>query len=111
MWYDPLMPSTLTQRDLDTAAAAVAFAQQMRRWHARRTDKQSEQRQDDIEKALERLRDAMTPLKSEIGRFHYGPQTTAAARSREAVLAHSDAIKRERMKLWKMKPKARRPAL
>lgn len=98
------MPSVLPQQAIDDADAAVAFAAQVRKFHRRRTDKrQSSQRAADIESALSRLRDAMEPLRSEIGRFPYGAQTDVAERNRETIREASAAIQRERRKLWKMR--------
>lgn len=98
------MPTVLPQQAIDDADAAVAFAAQVRKFHRRRTDKrQSVQRSADIESALSRLKDAMEPLRSEIGRFPYGAQTDAAERNRETIRDASAAIQRERRKLWKMR--------
>lgn len=97
------MPSELPKDTIDAADAAVIFAQQVRRIHRRRTNKRSEQRSSDIELALTRLKEAMAPLRTEIGRFPYGPQTDAAERNRDAIREASERIQRERRKLWKMK--------
>jgi aminoglycoside phosphotransferase family enzyme len=97
------MPTELPKDAIESADAAVAFAQQVRRFHRRRTARTAHQRAEDIERALERLREAMAPLRSEIGRFPYGPQTDAAEANREAIRERSAAIQRERRKLWKMK--------
>lgn len=110
MWYASCMPTELPKGAIEAADAAVAFAAQVRRYHRRRTDPRSEQRRDDIARARERLREAMKPLKSEIGRFAYGPQTTLAEANRQAILKASDAIQRERRKLWKMQQTADRKA-
>ena len=45
----------------------------------------------------------MKPLRSEIGRFPYGPQTDEAEANRERIRQASDALQRERRKLWKMR--------
>lgn len=87
---------------LESAAAAVENAQGVRRYHRRRTDKRSSQRQQDIEVALERIRDAMKPLRSFLGRFSYGPQTVAMHEKRRRVSEASLALQAERRKLWKM---------
>lgn len=97
------MPSELPTDAIESADAAVAFAQQVRRFHRRRTNRSAQQRADDIALALQRLKEAMAPLRSEIGRFPYGPQTDAAEANREAIREASAAIQRERRKLWKMK--------
>ena len=49
------------------------------------------------------LKRAMRPLRSEIGRFPYGPQTDEAEANREEIREASTAIQRERRKLWKMR--------
>lgn len=103
------MPNELPQNVIDTAEAAAAFAAQTRRYHARRTQKNSQQRQDDIEGALGRIREAMKPLRSEIGRFPYGPQTDLAESNRERIRELSAALQAERRKLWKMQ-RAKRAA-
>lgn len=96
------MPSQLPQEAIEAADAAIAFAAQVRRFHRRRTDKRSQQRKDDIASALSRLKEAMDPLRSEIGRFPYGPQTPQAEANRERIRQASKAIQSERRKLWKM---------
>lgn len=100
------MPHELPQDAIDAADAAVAFAQQMRKFHRRRTARNQQRRVDDIELALARLRDAMAPLRSEIGRFPYGPQTDIAERNRDRIRNASLAIQSERRQLWKMRPKS-----
>jgi hypothetical protein len=97
------MPAILPKREIEAAEAAVVFAQAVRRTHRRRSNKTSEQRKADIELACKRLREAMAPLRSEIGRFPYGPQTVAAEANRQAIRGASEAIQRERRKLFKMK--------
>lgn len=105
MWYDSFMPNELPKDAIEAAEAAVVFAQGVRRLHRRRTERNSERRAADIERALGRLREAMLPLRSEIGRFPYGPQTTIAEKNRERIREASDAVQRERRKLWKMRKK------
>lgn len=85
------------------AETAVAYAQEVRAHHRRRTDKRSKQRKADIELALRRLKEAMKPLRSELGRFHFQAQTEAAEERRAAIREASAAIQRERRKLFKMK--------
>lgn len=99
------MPNVLPKQALDDAEAAVAHARQVRKHHARRTARSSNQRATDIELALARLREAMKPLKSEIARFPYGPQTDLAAGNRRLIREASAALQTERRKLHKMKPK------
>jgi hypothetical protein len=108
MWYDSLMPSELPKDAIEAAEAAVVYAQGVRRIHARRTAKTAARRVEDIDGALERLREVMAPLRSEIGKFPYGPQTTIAERNRSKIKAVSGAIQVERRKLWKMQTKEAR---
>lgn len=100
------MPAVMPENLIEDAEAAIAFAQQVRRFHRRRTHRDSEQRSEDIRLALERLREAMSPLRTEIGRFPYGPQTSIAEGNRQRIRDASDAIQRERRKLWKMRKSA-----
>lgn len=97
------MPSQLPQDAIDAADAAIVFAVRVRTYHRRRKSRTPIQRADDIDEALSRLRAAMKPLRSEIGRFPYGPQTDEAEANRERIREASDALQRERRKLWKMR--------
>ena len=101
----PFMPNQLPNEAMKAAEAAIVFAQQVRKHHRRRTEKKSEQRARDIETALERLQVAMKPLRSEIGRFPYGPQSDLAERNRQRIRDASQALQSERRKLWKMQRK------
>lgn len=87
---------------LDDAQAAAENAQRVRAFHRRRTDKRSSQRAQDIEIALERIKDAMKPLRSFLGAFHFGPQTEVMWEKHEMVSEASRALQAERRKLWKM---------
>lgn len=97
------MPAIRPATELDAAQAAADNAQRVRAYHRRRTEKGSLQREQDIEIALDRVREAMKPLKSMIGQFPYGPQTDTAEANREEIREMSLALQRERRKLWKMK--------
>lgn len=97
------MANDANQIALDEAAAAVRYAQMVRAKHRRRTERGTREREEDIRLALERLKAAMKPLRSEIGRFAYGPPTPGEAPYRQSVRESSDAIQRERRKLWKMR--------
>ena len=105
-WYDSSMPTELPKDAIDAAEAAVLFARAVRRQHRRRTARNQDRRVKDIEAALARLREAMKPLKSEIGRFPYGPQTTIAEKNRDRIREASASLQVERRKLHKMLPKA-----
>lgn len=95
------MPNVLPHDALEAAEAAVALAQQVRRFHRRRNTS-AKQRAEDISRARERLAEAMAPLRSHIGQFPYGPQTTIAEANREKIRQASAALQRERIKLTKM---------
>jgi hypothetical protein len=97
------MPKELPKDLIEAAEAAISFAQHVRRHHRRRTERTSLQRRQDIELAILRLKEAMAPLRSEIGRFPYGPQTNVAEANRQRIRDVSAAIQRERRKLWKMR--------
>jgi type VI protein secretion system component VasF len=99
------MPHKLPEKELDRAERAIQNAVRVREFHRRRSERTSKQRVHDVETALKRIREAMTPLRSIRGRFPYGPQTTAAEENREQIIAVMEQLKRERMKLWKMLPK------
>jgi hypothetical protein len=101
------MPRHLPVKEIEDAEAAVAYAQQVRRFHRRRSPRNSSQRVTDVQLALTRLAAAMKPLRSEIGRFPYGPQTDIAEQNRETIREAAASIKRERIKLWKMLPKSK----
>jgi hypothetical protein len=87
------------EAEIGAAAQAVQHAQRVRIAHRRRTPKGSPQREQDIKLALERLHDAMRPLRSFIGRapFVNSPKTEV-----DEALHASQAIQKERRKLWKM---------
>jgi hypothetical protein len=103
MWYASRMPEILPKEEVDAAYAAVDAAKAVRQFHRRRTERGNKQREADISLALERLKTVMQPLRSEIGRFPYGPQTDTADKNRLTIYDASKAVQRERRKLWKMK--------
>ena len=84
------------------AELAVRNAQEVRAFHRKRTQKGDQQRRHDLTLALRRVKAAMRPLRSQIGKFPYGPQTAIAEANRDKIRAASDALQKERRKLWKM---------
>jgi hypothetical protein len=86
--------------------AAVRYAESVRRLHRRRSPKGARQREADLGLARDRLRGAMRPLKSIIGKYQYAPQTSVAQRNRAALIEVSQAIQAERRKVWKMMQRA-----
>ncbi len=93
-------PTSDLIRDADDA---VAFAERVRKVHARRTAPGDSQREDDIRNGLARLRDAMQPLRSVLGSFPFEPQTESAVARREGVRAASERVQSQRRKLTKMR--------
>ena len=87
-------------RDADDA---VAFAEQIRKVHARRTAPGASQREADIRNGLDRLRDAMRPLRSALGSFPFEAQTDSAEMRRAGVSAASERVQSQRRKLTKMR--------
>lgn len=105
------MPAKLPDHLIADAEAAIEYALTVRKFHARRSSVGSSMRERDLKLALARLREAMAPVKSEIGRFPYGPQTDSAEENREKIREISARLQAERRKLWKMqKPKRKRKA-
>lgn len=102
MPYEP--PPNLIER----AQAAIDYAQSVRRVHRRRTPKGNEQREADIRVAMDRLREAIKPIRVEIGRFPYGPKGPESEAERARVREASKEIQSERRKLWKMRQRRRR---
>jgi hypothetical protein len=87
---------------LKEADLAVKNAQEVRAYHRKRTDRHDRQRQNDIRLAAERVKAAMKPLRSEIGKFARQLPTRDTIERQERIRAASLALQRERRKLWKM---------
>ena len=108
MWYSSFMPAKLDRTTVTNAEAAIKNAQRVRATHRRRTTVGSSAREDDLAIGLERLAQAMKPIRSEIARFPYGPQTDTAEANRQKLRNLSKQIQGERRRLWKMQdPKLR----
>lgn len=87
----------LTEADL-----AVQAAQEVRAFHRKRSARDDQQRQDDLTLALDRVKMAMKPLRSEIGRFPKQPPSATILARQSRIREASLALQRERRKLWKM---------
>lgn len=96
------MPAYLDPKIVHDAEVAIENARRVRAAHARRSGRGTPRREADIRIALERLKAAMKPLRSEIGRFPYGPATETAEQNRKTIVRLSSDIQKERRKLWKM---------
>lgn len=86
---------------------AVEYAASVRAYHARRTRRGAAQREEDIKIALDRLKRAMKPVRSEIAAYPYKPLREANAADRAEMQSLSRAIQRERRKLWKMQVRSK----
>ena len=84
------------------AAQAVVHAQKTRKKHALKSPLDSEQRLADLGEALALLKKAMAPLRSAAGRYPFEAQTDIAEKRRAGIKLASEAIQKERVKLWKM---------
>lgn len=98
------MPSDLPTRDIEAAEAAIQFARLVRKTHARRSHKTSARRIADIQIARQRLKETMRPLRTHIGKFPIGPQTSVAEANRQHIRDVSASMQAERRKLTKMSP-------
>lgn len=96
------MTKSQTALDLEAAHRAVAYATEVREFHARTSQKGSKQREDDLAIAQERLAEAMKPLRRFLGRAPYGVQTRAHEITTDLVRDASAALQGARRRLWKM---------
>lgn len=96
------MPQHPIEPALKESLAAIRHARDVRKYHARRTGKGSQQRENDLREALERLRRAMIPLRAFRGAAPYKPQTHAHVELADRVAEASKVIQGERRRLWKM---------
>jgi anti-sigma-K factor RskA len=90
-------------QELRHARAAIDYAQEVRAYHRRRTRPGNIQRESDLALAIDRLKHAMKPFRTRIGKFPYGPQTEQAIETIQAVRKASKELQTERRKLWKMR--------
>lgn len=97
------MPQESIESDLKKAAVAVRHAQDVRKNHARLTIKGSKQREDDLEIAAERVREAMKPIRSHLGRAPSDRSTDNREEILERVREASAALQKERRRIWKMR--------
>jgi hypothetical protein len=97
------MPEAIEQRDIDLAEAAIAGAQRTRKYHARRTQKSSSQRKQDLDIGMDALKEAMRPIRSALARLPSRQQTEAVKNERRELRSLSERIQKERRKLWKMR--------
>lgn len=102
MWYTTTMERHPLEPALKEARAAVRHAQDTRNLHARRSKKGTPQREEDLKQARERIRLAMVPLKTFLGRAPFVRLTQEENELWQRATAASKALQRERMKVWKM---------
>ncbi len=87
---------------LKEAKLAVKNAQEVRSYHRRRTERGDQQREADLTLALDRVKAAMRPLRSAIGKFPYERPTATNEARQQRIKDASFSLQRERRKLWKM---------
>jgi hypothetical protein len=105
MWYASVMKLRHTQSEMiEEAERAIENARAVREFHAKRNKRGTRQRETDIRLALERLRDAMKPIRRAIARLPYD----SVGMDAETLKTASQDIQRERRKLWKMKGSKRK---
>ncbi len=103
MWYASGMTDAKTQSILNEARLAMTNAQEARAYHRKRTSRGDRQRRHDLTLALSRVKAAMRPIRSAIGKFpHESLQTPVATQRRSAIREASEELQKERRKLWKM---------
>lgn len=95
------MEQTIEQA-LREADLAVKHAQEVRVYHRKRSARDDPQRRSDLQMALTRVKAAMEPLRSEIGKFPTQHGTAVILARQERIRKASLALQRERRKLWKM---------
>jgi hypothetical protein len=94
------MPVTPTE--IEAAESSIRNALLVRQHHRRRTERGDHQREADIALALERLREAMKPIRRARGQFPYEPHTEANLEHQEEIRDLSRCIQAQRRRLWKM---------
>jgi hypothetical protein len=102
MWYSSSMNDMDLEAALREAWAAVSHAREVRKRHARQTDRGTAQREADLRIARQGIDAAMRPLRSEIGRTPY-----AHIPREDEIREASKALQAERRKLWKMQDRRR----
>lgn len=108
MWYHLSMEVERVESALKEAHAACRHSEDIRGFYARRSERESKQRQDDLHMARERVRLAMIPLRSYLGAEAARSGTRRNVELYERVRKASKALQAERRKLWKMQtPKGR----
>lgn len=94
-----------TERDaaIREAWAAVSHAREVRKRHARQTDRGTSQREADLKIARLGIDHAMKPLRSEIGAAAY-----RHIPREDDIREASQALQAERRKLWKMQDRRKK---
>lgn len=87
---------------VENAEAAIKHAQDIRAYHRKRSKPGDKQRDVDIKHALTKVRSAMRPIRSALGRAPYDISADAGER-RVALRAISARLQTERRKLWKLR--------
>lgn len=103
MWYDSRMNEHPLHEELKSAEAAIRHAKDVRAYHAKRTKRGSKQREQDLQSASDRLKSAMAPIRSYLGRAAYEMKTPLRSKHQVEAKRVSKKLQKERRSLWKMK--------
>lgn len=103
MWYASCMDTLQHDLILMDANSAVKHAQDVRAFHRKRTRPGERHRSVDVRNALKRLRDAMAPIRSALGRAPYDKLNATTRKRHDELRAVSQLIQAERRKLWKLR--------
>lgn len=96
------MEKNLTEADLKAARAAIRLAEDARALHRKRTYRGSQQREADLSQATDRVKKAMLPIRSFLGRAPYMQPSAAHDELVERAREASKQLQKERRKCWKM---------
>lgn len=88
---------------VEKAEAAIAYAQEVRTYHRKRTRINHPQRNTDIQYATRKVQAAMRPIRSKLGKAPYRPINETSRRETDELKRLSARVQAERRKLWKLK--------
>lgn len=84
------------------ADTAITVAQDVRKFHAKRTKVGNAQRNTDIRHAADQITAAMRPIRSALGRAPYDPINALTEQQHKELRDASKRLQVERRKLWKL---------
>jgi hypothetical protein len=87
---------------LSAAETAIQHAQSVRSYHRKETHPRHPQRLTDIKHAENRIKNAMRPIRSALGRAPYMNSSQITEKRLEQLRDMSKLLQAERRKLWKL---------